>query len=105
MSLFGMFGRQTALEEGLEKFRSAPGAVLLDVRSEEEYASGHVPGSVNLPLDRIDEISLGKDKPLFIYCYSGVRAGQAAAYLQRQGYDAVNIGGISGYRGETVKGK
>ena len=38
------------INEGVELFRSTPGALLLDVRTAQEYAGGHIPGSVNIPL-------------------------------------------------------
>jgi rhodanese-related sulfurtransferase len=61
---------------------------VLDVRSPEEYASGHVPGAVNIPYDqlasRISEVP--KDKDVVLYCKSGRRAGIAAETLAGQGY-------------------
>lgn len=40
---------------------------------------------------------------LFVYCLSGARAGRAVAFLQKTGYEAVNIGGISNYKGTLVR--
>ena len=95
------------IHAGLERFRATPGALLLDVREADEYAAGHIPGSLNLPLSAIDtaEISIPrKDTPLFVYCLAGTRSSQAVARLQRLGYAKVeNIGGIRAYRGETEK--
>ena len=94
------------IHAGLERFHATPGALLLDVREPDEYAAGHIPGSLNLPLSAIDtaEISLPrKDRPLFVYCLAGTRSTQAVARLQRMGYKAENIGGIRSYRGETEK--
>ena len=78
MGFFDLFGNRPSFQEGLEKCRATPNAVLLDVRTREEYASGHVPGSVNLPLDQISQIEktgAGKESPLFVYCHSGARSG------------------------------
>ena len=68
MGLFDLFARRPALSEGLEQYRNTSGAVLLDVRTPEEYRSGHVPGARNLPLDRLGELDLPKDRPVFAYC-------------------------------------
>lgn len=106
MRLFDFFSGPD-INRGLEQFRETPGALLLDVREEYEYAAGHLPGSRSLPLSRIREIgTLAPDRtaPLFLYCLSGARSGQAAALLRGMGYGSVtNIGGISGYRGETER--
>lgn len=99
MGLFDALFRRPNLEEGLERWRAVPGAVLLDVRTPEEYRDGHVPGAVNLPLDRLAEGELPQDRPVFAYCLSGARSAQACAWLKRRGYEAVNLGGIGGYRG------
>ncbi len=94
------------INEGVAAYSGTPGAVLLDVRTEEEYRSGHIPGSVLLPLqslNRVDTVAAGKQTPLFVYCHSGARALQAASYLKHQGYSSVtNIGGIIRYRGKVV---
>jgi rhodanese-related sulfurtransferase len=79
------------------------GALLLDVRTPEEYASGHVAGAVNISHDevagRIGEIEGlvdgDKHKPVVIYCRSGGRAGMAKKDLTAAGFDRVtNLGGL-----------
>lgn len=102
MSLLNLFGSTLTIEEGLEKMRDIPNAVLLDVRSEQEYQEGHLEGSINLPVNRIPTISLPKENPVFVYCLSGGRAGRAVTFLNKMGYDAVNIGGIADYKGKLV---
>lgn len=99
MNIFDLFGKRPSVDDGVVQFQGTQGAVLLDVRTPEEYAQGHIPQSVNLPLDRIHKITYQKSTPLFVYCYSGARSGQACAWLARKGYQAVNIGGMAGYRG------
>ncbi len=99
MSLFNLFGGSEKFNEGLSRFKQTPRAVLLDVRTIEEYKEGHVPQSKNLPLDEISTISLSKDQPLFVYCASGSRSGQAVRWLNSHGYHAENIGGIMSYKG------
>lgn len=68
--------------------RSDAPLTVLDVRTAEEYASGHVPGAVNIPHDqlaaRIAEVP--RDKDVVLYCRSGRRAALAAEVLAGQGY-------------------
>ncbi len=103
MSIFSFMKTQTDINEGIDLFRAAPGAVLLDVRSKEEYTQGHIPGSVNLPLNRLAGIKLEKDTPLFVYCLSGARSARACAWLKKNGYSAENIGALTAYRGTLEK--
>lgn len=100
MGLLDLFkNNMPTLEEGLEQMKSVKDAVLLDVRSEQEYMEGHIPGSVNFPINKLPTFDMAKETPIFVYCLSGGRANRACAFLQKQGYDAVNIGGIAGYKG------
>ena len=74
----GLFTFTPKIDEGVAEFRATPNALLVDVRTPEEYAEGHIPGSVNIPLAalpaRMDE--LGElDRPLFVHCLSGGRSG------------------------------
>ena len=82
MGLFDFLRRPERPDMGaeLERFRSTPGAVLLDVRTPEEYAAGHIPGSRNVPLDELHWSELPEDPgtPLFVCCLSGARSRQAA---------------------------
>ncbi|MGI5873821.1 MAG: rhodanese-like domain-containing protein [Bacillota bacterium] len=95
------------INEGVRQCRETENAVLLDVRDGSEYAAGHIPGSVNLPLAGIDgiaEVVADRERPIFTYCLSGGRSGRAAAALKAKGYTSVtNIGGIRGYEGELEK--
>lgn len=92
MGLFDLFARRPALSEGLEQYRNTSGAVLLDVRTPEEYRDGHLPGAKNLPLDRLDTIAEPAGSPLFVYCRSGARSAQAKARLARAGYSVTDLG-------------
>ncbi len=64
------------------------GAVVVDVRTPEEFAQGHVPGAVNLPLEAVAQWAdtLPKDRPVYLYCRSGNRSQKAAEYLKNKGY-------------------
>ncbi len=106
MGLFDAF-RTPDINSGVEKFRSTENAALIDVRTAEEYAQGHVPGSINIPLSEIESIGeyvSDLSAPLFVYCLSGARSGRAVSYLQSEGYSNVtNIGGIGSYGGEVER--
>ena len=106
MGFFDLF-KQTDINQGVKDYHNIPGAVLLDVRTPQEYREGHIPGSKNLPLqtiDKVDSIVENKDTALFVYCYSGGRSRQATAMLQHMGYANVqNIGGITAYSGKVER--
>lgn len=95
------------VDGGVRQFNATNGAVLLDVRTRAEYAQGHIEGSINIPLDEIEDAARkipDKNTPVFVYCHSGARSGRAAAYLKGCGYTSVkNIGGIISYHGKVVK--
>ncbi|MBR2796285.1 MAG: rhodanese-like domain-containing protein [Clostridia bacterium] len=93
MILFGNINR------GLETYRATSGAILVDVREADEFATGHIPGAVNAPLSTISNTTLPKDAPLFLYCLRGSRSKRAAGILKKMGYTVKSIGGISGYKG------
>lgn len=99
-----LFGRKD-INQGVEEWKKTRGAVLLDVRTREEYQDQNIEGSVNLPLDELDktpEQIPDPDTPIFVYCRSGARSETAEKILKRAGYHkAVNIGGILSYRGKT----
>ena len=101
------FLKQPDVNQGVANYYNTPGAVLLDVRTPQEYSEGHIPESKNVPLQTLDKISSiadNKNIPLFVYCYSGGRSRQAAAVLQSMGYTNVtNIGGITAYSGKVER--
>ena len=102
MGIFDFF-KGPDMQKGLDRFAGEPLAVLLDVRTPGEYAEGRIPGSRNLPLDRLNGEALPRepDTPLFVYCYSGARSAQAAARLRQLGYtDVTDLGGITRYKGK-----
>ena len=101
------FLKQPDINRGIQEFMNMEGAVLLDVRTPQEYREGHIPGSKNVPLQQLDKISSvtdNRDVLMFVYCYSGGRSRQATALLQHMGYTNVqNIGGIAAYSGKVER--
>jgi phage shock protein E len=75
---------------------------IVDVRTPEEFAAGHVPGALNLPLQQLAgrQAELGpKSTPITLYCRSGARSATAAALLARAGFTRVtDIGAMSNWR-------
>jgi phage shock protein E len=71
------------------------GATLVDVRTREEYQSGHIPGSVNIPLQQLESKlgSIPKNKAVITCCASGMRSGSAKSILKSKGYEVHNGGG------------
>lgn len=76
------------------------GAILIDVRTEQEFADGHISGAINIPLhlieNRLNEFTKDKTSTIVLYCKSGRRAASAKAILQKNGYlNIYNAGGFS----------
>jgi len=97
--LFGS-GPKVDLKELVQK-----GAVILDVRTDGEYKSGHIKGSVNIPLQILgNNISrLKKDKPIITCCASGMRSASARNILLSKGFTEVyNGGGWSGLQNKIM---
>ena len=95
------------INQGVKEYGGLEGAVLLAVRTPQEYREGRIPGSINIPLQSLstaDQIPAGKDAPLFVYCYSGARSSQAVRLLAGMGYtNTKNIGGIAAYKGKVER--
>jgi phage shock protein E len=89
----------------LLSLKDAP--LLLDVRTAEEYAEGHIRGALLAPYDGLESSFAEKDKdrPIVVYCRSGRRSAIARQSLAKMGYaNVADFGGISNWRGELVKG-
>lgn len=77
----------------------AAGAVLLDVRSPEEFQSGHPPPARNIPVHELSArmAELSRDRIVVVYCLSGGRSRVAAATLSRAGYAVRDLGRVSAW--------
>jgi phage shock protein E len=85
-----------------KSLRGRSDVVMLDVRTPEEYAQGHIPGITLIPLDqlpnRLSEVP--KDKTVVVTCHSGNRSRQAAELLRQKGYTDIHnmLGGITAWQ-------
>lgn len=95
-------------QEWKEKLLNDDNAIILDVRTDEEYAMGKIPHSINIDIYKgqgfiyqVDE--LDKTKNFYVYCRSGARSGQACSVMNQMGIqNAYNLlGGIMQWRGEV----
>ena len=92
-----------SFEEGKRILDTCPGSILLDVRTEDEYAVGHAAGAKLLPLDEMEETDVmdilpNLSAPVLLYCRTGRRASLAAAKLDDLGYTKIyNLGGLNGW--------
>ena len=79
----------------LARLLTAGDVTLIDVREPDEYAGGHVPGALSIPMSvlpvRVGEIPA--DREVHLICRSGARSAQVAAWLEPQGYSPVNVAG------------
>ena len=74
-------------------------ALIVDVRTPEEFADGHYPGAINIPhetiLDGLNQLGVTEETLVILYCRSGNRSGQAKQVLQQKGFtEARNAGGL-----------
>ncbi len=111
--LLAMFGLTSACGQqnvenvdvkGFSELTEDPGAILLDVRTAEEFAEGHIPGAINIDQKQDDFIEKAKsqlstDKTIAVYCRSGRRSANAAGRLTAEGYKCLNLkGGILAWK-------
>lgn len=95
--------RKASFEEAKQLLDQNPAALILDVREDEEYITGHADGAVLFPLDTINAetaaaVIPAKDTPVFTYCRSGNRSRQAAQKLIELGYEQVyDLGSLIGW--------
>lgn len=96
-----------SMEEAFLRLKEETGYILLDVRTEEEYKEGHIPGAINYKNEDIvaEMIPVLPDlhQRIYVYCRSGRRSKEAALKLTEIGYtNIVEIGGIIDWKGEIV---
>ena len=94
--------------EAYELIKEDPTVVVVDVRSAEEFASGHIEGAILIPADQIkaqaEAILLDKDATILVICRSGVRSQGASQLLVELGFSNIyDIGGILSWPGELVE--
>lgn len=100
--------RQVSMQEAIELMHSESDYIILDVRTQAEYQSGHIPGAICIPNETIlhDDIPElpDKDQLILVYCRSGNRSKQASAKLAALGYTGVvEFGGIHAWPGDIVR--
>lgn len=95
--------RKLSFSQAHELLEANPHCIIIDVREEEEYITGHAAGAILFPLDSINDISAMEripslDTPLLIYCRSGRRSQLAAYKLLELGYTEVyDMGSLVGW--------
>ena len=99
--------RQISQAEALEMMEREEGYVILDVRRQDEFDSGHIPGAILIPNEDIEDTPPAglpdKGQLILVYCRSGNRSKQAAQKLADMGYTNVfEFGGINTWSGEIV---
>lgn len=100
--------KKITAEEAKERMDKDDKVVILDVRTEEEYQEGHVPGAIAIPNETISSGPLEElpdmDQAILVYCRSGNRSAQAAKKLAEAGYTQVyDFGGIIDWPYDTEK--
>lgn len=100
-SLFGGAGTVISPEQYQQDFKQAKKPhVLIDVRTPEEFKSGHIPGAINIDVGVLQQRlkDIPSNKAVVVYCRSGNRSASAAGMLQRAGYtDIYDLGGIGAW--------
>ena len=99
--------KSISMHDAAALLESEQAYLLLDVRTEQEYFSGHIPGAVCIPNEEIDETVVetltDKEQLIFVYCRSGNRSKQAAEKLANLGYtNIVEIGGVKDWNGDLI---
>ena len=100
--------RQVSPSDAMTIMKEELDYIILDVRTPEEYESGHIPGAINVANEIIrgkEPVELpDKDQLILVYCRSGNRSKQAAHKLVKMGYtNIVEFGGINQWTGEIVE--
>jgi rhodanese-related sulfurtransferase len=98
--------KKITAEELNKLIQRSQAPLILDVRSEGEFAQGHIPGALNIPHDqlsgRLTELGVAKTDEIVVHCYSGHRANIAETTLDNYGY--VNLRNLEGHMEGWKKG-
>lgn len=99
--------RHISQEEARQAWTEDASAIVLDVRRQDEYAEGHIPGAICIPNESIGTEPLAElpnlEQPIYVYCRSGKRSKEAAQKLADMGYvNVFEFGGILEWTGEIV---
>ena len=97
--------KQITAEEAEQIMETETNYIILDVRTQEEYEEGHIPGAVCLPNEEIGETEIDelpeKEQTILVYCRSGNRSKRASEKLAKLGYtNVLEFGGIQVWPGE-----
>ena len=100
--------RSVSMDEAVTIMNENTGYIILDVRRPDEYASGHIPGAINVPNEEIGTAEIAelpdKSQLILVYCRSGRRSKEASEKLVKLGYtNIVEFGGILDWKGEIEK--
>ena len=100
--------RQISMEEAVKMMNAEKNYIILDARTPDEYAQGHIPGAINVPNEEIGTAEIpelpDKSQLILVYCRSGRRSKEASEKLAKLGYtNVVEFGGILDWKGEIEK--
>lgn len=93
----------------IESVHTNPSSILVDIRTPDEFASGHIAGAINVDFYSPDFVTrmteIGRAKELYIYCRSGARSGSAVAALSQAGLHVVDLPGGIMANGDLLENK
>ena len=100
--------RQITMDAAVKMIKDEKNYIILDVRRPDEYAEGHIPSAINVPIEGIGTSDIAelpnKAQLILVYCRSGRRSKEAAAKLVNLGYtNIVEFGGILDWQGNIEK--
>ena len=96
---------QTLNSEEVSEIIQDESLIIIDVRTEEEYESGHIEKAINIPYTEIESnVNYDKNQALAVYCRTGVRSSEAAKTLEKMGYTKIyDLGGVENIDVELTK--
>jgi phage shock protein E len=94
--------RQTSAQELQEAFGKGKKILVVDVRSPQEFATGHIPGAINIPFDelakKLEDMKVSKDTTLVTICEHGGRSSRAALQMEKLGYKTSSFCTLDSWR-------